>query len=70
MTAGDLWTAVDQGIHTGAAYHMTVFHRLLCGGRGVLFAAVSRSTKSFGARLTPALPVCGSMLVPRASVPA
>ena len=29
-----------QGIHTGAAYHITVFHRLLCGGRGVLFAAV------------------------------
>jgi len=32
---------VNQGIHTPQAYHLVVFHRLLCGGRGVIFACVS-----------------------------
>lgn len=41
---GDLHTAVNQGIHGRGAYHLVVLHRLLCGGRGVVFACVRRHT--------------------------
>ena len=40
IVVGDLHTAVNQGIHSRGAYHLVVIHRLLCGGRGIIFAGV------------------------------